>query len=152
MLLYNTWSWLFLCQPELVSKLVVVDVSPQKTQLDLKKSQFPSYLLAMKDVRFDQTVSLARMRSYASMQLELTIQVYYIYRNNLHIIYIYQCWTRTNISVHCRPGTKTIAKELRLLASSDVVVSLAWVTATGHTLTHAIWYTLHYVRCDTNNL
>ena len=55
-------------QPHLVSKLIVEDVSPNTTRTAFSTS-FPKFLAAMKNLHFDNDMTLATMRKFAHEQL-----------------------------------------------------------------------------------
>ncbi|XP_022106071.1 protein ABHD11-like [Acanthaster planci] len=59
-----------LSEPQLIDKLVVVDVSPVRTE---GVYQFPEFISAMKAVQFDQSVSLSQNRKHAGQQLQSVI-------------------------------------------------------------------------------
>ena len=61
-------------QPDAISKLVVVDTSPDWGR-DLVKTKFPDYISAMKNVTMNPKLTLSQVRQSVANQLEPIIQV-----------------------------------------------------------------------------
>lgn len=63
-----------LTQPELVERLIAVDISPVETT---SHSDFPSYVAAMRAIDIPDEVSRSSARKLADQQLSAVIQVTY---------------------------------------------------------------------------
>ena len=62
----------FLLQPELVERLIVVDISPVEST---SSSNFPNYVAAMKAIDLPNGASLSSARKLASEKLSSVVQV-----------------------------------------------------------------------------